>query len=1026
MDPKVYERNKEPPHTHTIPYPSNIKISKPTESPFYMSLNGDWRFKWSPGPAEAPKGFQHDAFDVSQWGFIKVPSNWQLQGHGIPRYFDMGYPFPVDPPRVPREDNPVGSYRYSFTVPKNWGKREVFLVFEGVDSAFYVWVNGVEVGYSQGSRTAAEFNITGYLRDGPNALAVQVYRWSDGSYLEDQDMWRLSGIFRDTYLYSTSTIRIRDYKVETHLNEDYRDANLRALVYVRDHSESYLGSYRVDLKLFDNENNIIITASETGEFDDRKRKGESIVEFNLHVENPLKWTAETPNLYTLTLSLVMDGQETESVSSYIGFRQVEIMDGRLLVNGVPIILKGSNRHEHEDTTGHTVSRESMLKDILLMKSHNFNAVRNSHYPNDPEWYRLCDEYGLYVIDEANVECHSLAQTRHLDLIRQPASDPQWLPALMERVVRMVERSKNHPSVIMWSLGNEAGYGPNFAAASAWVHSRDKTRLVHYEGSLNPLGKVPDTVDVVSCMYPTVDKTLIRADGSPRHGLLTLNEEPGENRPIIMCEYAHAMGNSPGSLKEYWELIEEHPRIIGGFIWDWVDQGILKESPHGERYWGYGGDFYDHPNDGNFCINGLVYPDRTPHPSLYEAKKVQQPVKFEVLDIEEGSITVTNGYSFMDLSHLNLHWLQLEDGITIQRGELPAVTTHPSETVNIRIPTEQLNTKPGSEYILEVRATLNEATHWVAKGHEVAWEQFKIPNKVQNGSVKTPNNTHRVKVNETEPEISVNVGDLHALFGKTDGFMKQLTKSGTKIINTGPKLNVWRPPTDNDEEELAPAWNTSGLDQVETRLTTITWRTTDNTAIISTSHTYYTITLGDILETEMHYTFNNIGEIQLEIKLTLTQTLPDLARIGLTLTLPPELNHVKWYGRGPHECYRDRKESARIGLYESSVDNLHDPYIMPQENGNRTDVRWLEIRNSDGTGFRSEANPLEFSASYYTAKDLHEAKHTNELKKRGYITLNLDHRMMGLGSASCGPDTLPQYRIKAEPTEFTLRFTPVSK
>ena len=726
MDPKVFERNKEPPHSRTIPHPSNLKTFKPADLPFYMTLNGDWLFKWSPGPDEAPKGFQHDAFDVSQWDHIKVPSNWQLQGYGIPRYFDMGYPFPVDPPRVPWEDNPVGCYRHSFTVPENWGEREVFLVFEGVDSAFFVWVNGVEVGYSQGSRTAAQFNVTGYLREGANTLAVQVYRWSDGSYLEDQDMWRLSGIFRDTYLYSTPTIRIRDYKVETELDEDYQNANLRVLVHVRDHNESYIGSYNIGLKLLDKENNQIINASETGEFDERKRKGESIVEFNLPVENPLKWTAETPNLYTLTISLVKDGQETESVTSCIGFRQVEVKDGRLLVNGVPIILKGSNRHEHEDTTGHTVSRESMTKDIQLMKSHNFNAVRNSHYPNDPEWYRLCDEYGLYVIDEANVECHSLAQTRNLDPIRQPASDPQWLPALMERVVRMVERSKNHPSIIMWSLGNEAGYGPNFAAASAWIHSRDKTRPVHYEGSLNPLGKVPDTVDIVSCMYPTVDETRIRADGSPRHGLLTLNEEPNEHRPIIMCEYAHTMGNSPGSLKEYWELIEKHSRMIGGFIWDWVDQGILKESPQGERYWGYGGDFHDHPNDGNFCINGLVSPDRSPHPSLYEAKKVQQPVKFEVLDIDEGSIKVTNRYGFKDLSHLDFNWLILEDGATIQSGELPNITVPPGETTDIKIPYEQLNTKPGSEYILEVRSELNEATPWASKAHEVAWEQFKIP------------------------------------------------------------------------------------------------------------------------------------------------------------------------------------------------------------------------------------------------------------------------------------------------------------
>ncbi|MGC9467879.1 MAG: glycoside hydrolase family 2 TIM barrel-domain containing protein, partial [Anaerolineae bacterium] len=651
-NPQVVGRNKEPAHATLLPYQDAESALKADRegSVYFKLLNGDWHFAWSPNPASAPAGFYANSYDVAGWDAIPVPSNWQMQGYGTPMYTNVQYPFCPDyMPEVPKDDNPVGSYRTTFTVPDSWEGRQVFIVFDGVDSAFYLWVNGELVGYSQDSRLPAEFDLTPYLRPGENTLAARVYRWSDGSYLEDQDFWRLSGIYRDVYLFATPTVHIRDFWARTALDAAYEDAELQVRVKVHAYDDLTAAGHTVEAQLYDAQHKRV--AEHTAEIpDDASQIGvqEWQLEFAVPVANPKKWSAEHPNLYTLLLTLKDEaGEVLEVEGCNVGFRQVEIRDGKILINGVPVYFRGANRHEHDPDTGHTVSVESMIEDILLMKRFNFNAVRTCHYPDDPRWYDLCDQYGLYLIDEANIESHGVWD--------EPSKDPMWRTAFLDRGSRMVERDKNHPSVVIWSMGNESGHGPNHAALADWIHAHDPTRPVHYESAHDE-----SYVDMISTMYPSLDR------------LVEFATAPGEARPFIMCEYAHAMGNSPGNLKEYWEIIEQYPRVRGGFVWDWVDQGLRRITPSpvspggGEdggtvEWFAYGGDYGESPHDGSFCINGVVFPDRTIHPCMWEFKKVYQPVDVEPVDLVAGKVEVVNKHFFSDLSYLDIAWTLSVDG-----------------------------------------------------------------------------------------------------------------------------------------------------------------------------------------------------------------------------------------------------------------------------------------------------------------------------------------------------------------------------
>ena len=812
-NPRITGINKEPAHATLIPYADAESAARcdRSASPFRRSLNGTWRFHVDPNPASAVQGFEMPGFDDSGWDDIPVPANWQLQGdiargehrYDKPMYTNVQYPFPIDRlPGVPLDHNPTGHYRRTFRVPEEWVGRRLFLTFDGVESAFYVWLNGRMLGFSKDSRLPAEFDITDFVQPGENLLALRVFRWSDGSYVEDQDFWRLSGIFRDVTLWSAPTLHIRDFAVVTELDSDYTDAILRLRGHIRNyrageqscHLEAQLLSPTGE-PLFAQPLAAVVSV-EAG--------GETVAHLAAPVENPAKWSAEHPTLYTLLLSLRdADGALLEVESCRVGFRSVEIRDGLLLINGERVLIKGVNRHEHDPETGHAISEASMIEDIRLMKQHNINAVRTAHYPNHPRWYELCDEYGLYVMDEANIESHGVWD--------RLTKDPLWRDAFLDRVSRMVERDKNHPCVFSWSLGNESGYGPNHAACSDWVRANDPTRPVHD----HPAEDAP-TIDILGPMYPSVQK------------IIDMAQVPGETRPVIMCEYAHAMGNSNGNLVEYWQAVDDYPRIQGGFIWDWVDQGIRRISEEGIEWWAYGGDFGDTPNDNNFCCNGLVQADRSPHPGLIEYKKVLEPVRVTPIDLAAGRFAVENRYHFSDLSHLAVSW-----DVEVEGGQ---VASGAGTIVNGELRTVNGKWQGSGEAFLNLHFVLKEDTAWADAGHEVAWAQFALPVATADGGPRTADGASSPRsplVLTTDDRRQVNadgtsfvrrrssvVGDGFRLaFDHDSGRIDEWKVAGRDLLVAGPRLNFWRAPTDNDantwgDQRAAMRWREVGLDQLE--------------------------------------------------------------------------------------------------------------------------------------------------------------------------------------------------------------------
>jgi beta-galactosidase len=784
-NPAMLGRNKEAPHATLMPFPDVATAMRGdrSASPWFRSLNGPWRFHWSPNPAARPQEFFRPDYDVGTWDEIAVPSNWQLQGYGHPIYTNIRYAWgDADPPRVPHDLNTVGSYRREFTIPEAWQGRQVILHFAGVDSAFYLWVNGQEVGYSQGSRTPAEFDITPFLQDGANVLAAEVYRYSDGSYLECQDFWRISGIFRDVFLYSVADLDIRDFEVAAGLDESYRDGRLDLTARVRNLSDADR-DLLIEVGLLDGDGKPVLDALEARA--GVAAGGEVVVELGGEVAAPMKWSAEVPNLYTLLLTLRdSEGSVVEVLTSKVGFRTSEIKNGQLLVNGVPILLKGVNRHEHDPVTGHYVTTESMVADILLMKRHNINAVRTSHYPDTPEWYELTDRFGLYVIDEANIESHGIGY----DWDKTLGNKPEWLDAHMDRTVSMVERDKNHPSIIIWSLGNEGGDGVNFEATSKWIHQRDSSRPVHYERA-----EERAHTDIFAPMYARIEQIVEYAENHT-------------DRPLILCEYTHAMGNSNGNLVDYWDAIYSHRQLQGGFIWDWVDQGLLQEVPGrpGESYFAYGGDL-EPPgvyHDDNFCMNGLVSADRTPHPGLSEVKKVYQYVRSSPVDLAKGEVEVRNIYDFVGLDSLAGSWQVTADGREIADGELPALAIGPAESKRLTIPYPAIEAKAGVEYWLNLSFRLSEDTLWAKAGHEVAWEQFRLPFGVPTAKADSAPMA-ALSIEENTDQVTIAGADFTVRFDRQSGMLASFRYRDTELIRTGPRPHFWRAPTDNDRGNGMP-------------------------------------------------------------------------------------------------------------------------------------------------------------------------------------------------------------------------------
>lgn len=1022
-NPSVISRNTERPHATLTPYINEATALKfdRTASPYYKSLNGTWKFKWVQNPSKVPGDFFQPNTSTANWDNINVPSNWQVVGaregrpYDRPIFSNIKHPFKTNPPKIEADTNAVGLYRTTFTIPNNWYGKDVFLHFAGVQSACYVWVNGLKVGYHEDGMTPAEFNVTKYLRTGENSVAVQVINWSDGSYLEDQDFWRLSGIFREVYLFAAPTIHIRDFYVVTDLDEEYRDATLRVSMFIKNFSTLVQDKYQVRFGLYDSKGKQVLTdAVKTIPMMDPK--DESYLTFNVPVPNPEKWSAETPNLYKLTMQILNDeGQIIEVYSSKVGFREITLRDGQLLVNGRAIKFKGVNKHEFDPTTGRVISRELMVKDILLMKQNNINAVRLSHYPNDPLWYDLCDEYGLYLIDEANIESHELWQQKNYPI----ADRPEWRDAFIARGKAVVERDKNHPSVIIWSLGNETGMGLHFEDLAQIVRLIDPSRPIQYEGrkdypkDFKQLDQSLSKFDIITTMYP-VPQAMVK---------LT---EKDPSRPVIICEYAHSMGNSLGNFQEYWDLIDRYPRLQGGFIWDWADQALFLKDANGKVY-------IDHINkiDGANAGDGLVNADRVPQPELLEVKHAHQFIKFtpkDSISAENTQIRIKNGYDFTNLNQFAFSWQLLENGDVIAQGDLDKLSLAPGQEKMVPIPFQlPASLKPGAEYWLNLSAKTASNTAWASAGHEVAYQQLfiKTTPTPKTEIVLAPNANVKVNVVRgggiklTGPNVNITF-DRMAL-----GITSWIHKNKEMIIKPL-RPNFWRVPTDNDEggdkTAFAARWRNAGLDSL--RITGGDIRAEQVSPQIARIYSQSTWTgRGVSFLVKSIYTVYGSGDVEVKNTITTNGGLP-LPKVGFQMQVPSTYRNVKWYGRGPLESYWDRKIGTRVGEYSGKVINQFFPYTMSQESGNKSDVRWLVVSDSLGMGLFVSGIP-NFSVHDFQDVDLLAAKSTQQLPHGLVTVLNLDYQQMGLGGDdSWTPRTHAEYLLTAKEYNFTFRMRPL--
>lgn len=1003
-NPSVNQLRRERMHAHFVPYAREADaIGRRQEAAARISLNGMWQFKYSKNPDSRPADFYKPGYRPKGWSRIEVPGSWELQGFDAPIYTDTKYPFPADPPHVPAGYNPVGSYIREFTVPENWKEEEVILHFGGVESAFYCWVNGEFVGYSEDSRLPAEFIVTPYLKKGKNKLAVEVYRYSDGSYLECQDFWRYSGIERNVWLINRPKSRIRDFEVSAGLVNDWKDGNFTLKV-TADPRNLQPGTV-FEVKLLDEGNRVYTDKAEV------KHSGDTLHIFRTALPGVRKWTAETPELYTLVVNTWDDsGKLRESFAHRFGFRTTEIRNGMLQVNGVPVILKGVNRHEHDPYRGRSVSYESMVQDIALMKQFNINAVRCCHYPNMEEWYELCDERGIYLVDEANLESHGMEATE----IGTLATTPEWITPFMERMSRMVERDKNFTSVIIWSLGNESGYGKHFETTYRWTRQRDTSRPVQYEG-----GGRESMTDIYCPMYARIWR---------------LREHVNQRRPmpLILCEYAHAMGNSVGNLKDYWDLIYKYDQLQGGFIWDWVDQTFAIRDESGRPIWGYGGDmgYVGVKNDSNFCANGLVAADRTLHPHIWEVKKVYQGVLFEGVPFEQNRLKLTNRNDFLTLGAYDFFWKVKADGKVVAEGRLdvPEVKAHESAVVDLPLP--QLQPRTCTEYFLHVEARVKDGTAVVPQGHVAASEQLPLPVKVPGPEPLQFGGSPEYK--EEEKRIRVYGPGFEITFSTESGDLTGLNYGGKEMLQEGLRANFWRAQTDNDVangmRERCAVWLNAGKDMVLKGLDT---RKQDERVTVTAAYdmpgleaTYRVV-----------YTVFPDGAVRVDNGFrTVAGNLPEMPRYGMRMVLEGEYDRMSWFGRGPHENYVDRNTSADIDVYEATVWEQFHPYVRPQETANKTDVRWCALRNAEGSGVLIVGSrPLNVSAWNFPLQDIMhvspnvERKHGGSIRKQDMVWLNIDLQQMGVGGDnSWGAQTHPEYTVTPDDKHYSFTIVPLTK
>ncbi len=990
QDMSVMHVKRLPPHSAMIPY-ANLGCAwegKRGGSSFYKSLNGRWTFFYAPTHADVPSGFYGvDYWLDENWKPITVPSMWQMEGYGQNNYTNINYPFPYDPPFVP-DDSAVGLYRRQFSVPASWAGRKVLLCLDGVDSAYTLYVNGQEAGFSKVPHMGAEFDVTHMVQTGRNLVALKVYQRNDGSYLEDQDMWRMSGILRDVYLLALPQIHIRDAFARTGFENDGKDGLMRLNVRVFNHSDAdCVAGYALNASLYGPGRERVAQERTDLRIDAGM---EESVDLELRVPAVRPWTAETPALYTLMLEILSsEGEVSEVQRLELGFRTIEIRDQQLLINGRPVKLKGVNRHETDPVLGHAVSVGSMERDIRLMKRHNINCVRTSHYPDDSRWYELCDRYGLYVVDEADLESHGDQQTGHA-----LSSDPAWRDAYVDRAVRMVQRDKNHPCVIFWSLGNESGSGSNHEAMADAVREIDDTRPIHYEQAYEA-----PYVDVVSHMYNSVDS-------------LIQEGEKDDPRPFFLCEYAHAMGNGPGNLKEYWEAIYAHRRLIGGCVWEWVDHSVLTKDEQGRPFYAYGGDFNDYPNDGNFCVDGLCFPDRRPHTGLLELKWAYQPLRAAWKERESCLVNITNLYAFLCLDDcFDLTARLLKNGRPVDSRPLALPRLLPGQTAALLLPEEWKNV-PG-ETVVDLSLTLRGDTLYAKRGEEMAFAQLPLTEGFTE-ALRCPREAgERIRAQVLEGQLHLEAAEVEAIFDMKDGALLQLLLNGLPTLRGKPEVSIWRAPTDNDIQ-IEKQWRAFGLDRLQSRATGASWSLTeDGGAVVKSEQVLGAAALPVLVKAQIEYSFHADGSLRVQTRFTpMRDDLPYLPRLGLRFPLDERYEALRWYGCGPQESYPDRREGARLGRYEGTIAEQHVPYLRPQENGAKEGCREATLLDKYGLGFRvtMEGEPFSLNVHDYSDEELTRARHEHELRRGDAPTLHVDLAQGGLGSNSCGPEPLEKYRL----------------
>lgn len=1017
-DHTVFGVNKLQAHTDFFAYESVDLANKNVleSSTRFLSLNGDWKFHWVKSPKDRMQNFYAENLDDDDWKTIPVPANWEVEGYDYPIYLDERYPFDTKWPNAPTEYNPVGTYRHTFYVSKDWLKEDVILHFAGAKSAMYLYINGQYLGYSQGSKTPAEFNISEFVKEGENLIALQMYRWSDASYLESQDMLRMSGIEREVFVYAKPKVAITDFLVVADLDSTYQNGLFSNAVEIVN-ATSDKSSRTLKVQVFDNGTEVVrfeklleIMPNDT-----------TIVDLENIVKDVKQWSAEIPNCYTLHIQLIDEKEEKNNqfIQINIGFRNVHIANNQLLVNGKAIYIKGVDRHETDPYTGHVVSKESMELDIQLMKQNNINAVRSSHYPNHPYWYDLCDKYGLYVIDEANIESHPLA----IDETTQLGNEMSWLPAHLDRIKRMYYRDRNHPSIIIWSLGNEAGEGEVFRSAYKWLKSADATRPVQYEPATTE-----DYTDIYCPMYPSAKRLENYAKENP-------------TKPGIMIEYAHAMGNSVGNLQDYWDIIEQYPELQGGYIWDWVDQSLEYKDANGKPYLAYGHDFHpDLPSDGNFLNNGLVDPFRNPHPHLSEVKKVYQPAKFK-WNKNNNKITIINKNFFAALNNVALRWTLLEDGIVVKSENINEIDISAQEQAayTIAIPSLSRN----KEAILWVQLITKTEIGLLSKNHEIAFEQF-ILNGFKSPTIENSEG-QLLNISKEETAFTIKGGDTKLSIDKTTGEIIHWSFNGVIITNQAIRPNFWRAPTDNDlgngMQKWAGVWK-EATEKAVSRLSATPQQTKKGIAF-SLDYRFP----DEIAQLIINYVITPKGELMVDYSfIPLKDSLPNIPRLGMYLTLPNNYTETTWYGRGPHETYWDRKTAGKIGIFEGAIQNQFHSYSRPQETGNKTDLRWMSVQSSNtkltvnstdnqflnGSVWPFNTDELDFVAGKNGGQSASglvplTSKHGAGIQTGKLVQWNIDHLQMGIGGdTSWGRFVHDEYTIPATEYHYSFIIQPNKK